>query len=144
MNSAPPWQLLADLVLLLHAALVLFVTGGLALIVAGGLRGWAWVRGRRFRLAHLAAIVVVAAQAWLGASCPLTVLENWLRTRARVSAYAGSFIEHWVQRLLYYEAPAWVFTLAYTVFALLVAAAWRIFPPHAGRRGGTPNAGGER
>jgi polyferredoxin len=72
---------------------------------------------------------VVVVQAWLGELCPLTVLESWLREQAGEAAYAASFIEHWVQRVLYCEAPLWVFTLVYTVFGLLVAAAWWYFPP---------------
>jgi hypothetical protein len=57
----------------------------------------------------------------------------WLRRQAGEATYGASFIEHWVQRLLYYEAPSWVFTLAYSLFALLVAAAWWYFPPRRGR-----------
>jgi membrane protein implicated in regulation of membrane protease activity len=33
---------------------------------------------------------------------------------------------------LYYEAPFWVFTLAYTAFAILVLLAWWRFPPRRG------------
>jgi len=129
MRTAFPYQLLADLVLSLHLAVVLFVVGGLLLIVAGNLRGWRWVNALAFRLAHLAAIAVVAVQAWLGAVCPLTTLEMWLHAQAHVPSYSGSFIEHWLQRLLYYEAPAWVFTLLYSLFALAVVVAWWRFPP---------------
>ncbi|MBS4049802.1 MAG: DUF2784 domain-containing protein, partial [Methylomonas sp.] len=77
----------------------------------------------------LGAIAFVAAQAWLGALCPLTALESWLRVQAGEEGYGKSFIEHWLQRIVFHEAPAWVFTLAYSVFALLVVAAWRYFPP---------------
>jgi polyferredoxin len=128
-----PYRLLADVVLSAHFAIVAFVIGGLVLILAGNWRGWRFVNGWRFRLAHLAAIGVVVAQAWLGVVCPLTTLENWLRARARESVYEASFIEYWVQRLLYYDAPAWVFTLAYTLFGLAVAAAWWRYPPRRGR-----------
>jgi len=124
-----PYQALADLVLALHVAVVLFVVGGLALIVIGNLRGWRWVNTPAFRFAHLAAIGFVVAEAWLGVVCPLTTLEMWLREQARVATYDGSFIEHWLRRLLFYEADAWVFTLAYTLFALAVVAAWWRFPP---------------
>jgi len=126
--------LLADAVLLLHAAVVLFVVVGLPLIVAGNLRGWAWVNAMAFRIGHLAAIVVVAAQAWLGVACPLTVLEDWLRGQAGETRYAGGFVAHWLHRLLFYAFPDWVFTLAYTLFALLVAAAWWRFPPRRAAR----------
>lgn len=134
MNPPLPYQLLADAVLALHVAIVVFVVGGLVLVVAGNLRGWRWVNAWWFRLAHLAAILVVVAEAWLGVVCPLTAAEAWLRTQARATAYSGGFIEHWLQRLLYYDAPAWVFTLAYSLFGLAVAIAWWLFPPRPHRR----------
>lgn len=120
---------LADLVLVLHFAVVLFVVVGTALILAGGFRGWRWVRRRAFRVVHLAAIGLIAGQAWFGVVCPLTTLEMWLRVRAGEFAYSGGFIAHWVGRLLYHDAPGWVFALLYTLFALLVAWAWHAVPP---------------
>jgi hypothetical protein len=130
-----PYQLLADLVLVLHVAVVLFVVGGLAVVIAGNTRWrWRWVNLPAFRLAHLAAIGVVVVGAWIGEVCPLTTLEMTLRLRAGRGVYEGSFIQQWLQRLLYYEAPAWVFALAYSVFGLLVALAWWYFPPTFRRR----------
>lgn len=125
------YQLLADGVLVLHLAFVVFVVLGLALIVAGGAAGWRWVRGRGFRFAHVGAIGVVVAQAWLGAACPLTRLEMWLRLQAGrgTGVYEGSFVQYWLQRLLYYEAPSWVFVSVYTLFGLLVMVAWWRYPP---------------
>ena len=134
MSHSPPYQLLADLVLSLHFAIVLFVVGGLAVIVLGSRRGWRIAGALWFRLVHLAAIAAVVAQAWLGVVCPLTTLEMWLRTKARDSTYSGSFIEHWVHRLMYFDAPPWVFAIAYSLFGLAVLAAWWYFPPKSGRR----------
>ena len=124
-----PWRTLADAVLVLHLGIMLFVVGGLAAIVAGHLRGWRWVDGFAFRIAHLAAIAIVVAQAWLGQQCPLTTLESWLRLQAGAPGYAKGFIEDWVQRILYWQAPTWVFTLAYTAFGAVVAWAWWRYPP---------------
>lgn len=129
-----PHQLLADAVLVLHAAVVAFIVGGLVLIVAGNLLGWPWVNSMAFRGAHLAAIAFVIAETWIGLVCPLTTLEAWLRSQAGVATLHTSFIEHWLQRLLFYEAPAWVFVLAYSVFGLLVVAAWWHFPPERRKR----------
>jgi hypothetical protein len=126
------WRALADAVLLLHLAVVLFVVGGLLLIVVGNLRGWTWVNGAWLRLAHLAAILVVVAEAWFGVVCPLTALEQAARARAGEAGYGGGFVEHWVQRLIYYDLPGWVFVLGYSLFALAVLAAWWRWPP--GRR----------
>jgi hypothetical protein len=127
------YRTLADLVLAIHFGIVVFVVGALPLIVVGNLRGWALVNALWFRLVHLVAIAVVAAQAWVGVVCPLTTLESWLRARAGQATYETSFIEHWLTRLLFYEAPQWVFTAAYTVFCLAVAAAWWRFPPRKRR-----------
>jgi polyferredoxin len=135
-----PYQRLADAVLLLHFGVVLFVVGGLVAIVVGNRLHWRWVDGWAFRCAHLGAIGFVVVQAWWGQTCPLTVLESWLRVRAGSAAYDTSFIEHWVQRLLYHQAPAWVFVLAYSAFAALVLLAWWRYPPR--RRRGRAVRGG--
>lgn len=129
-----PYRWLADAVLVLHFALVVFVVGGLVLVVAGNLLGWRWVNTWWFRLAHLAAIAAVVAQSWVGVTCPLTSLEMWLRTQAGAGTYSGSFVEHWVARLLYYQGPPWAFVLAYSLFGLLVVATWWRFPPQRQRR----------
>ena len=135
MRDDPSYQLLADLVLALHVSVVAFVVGGLALIVIGSLRSWRWVNSLWFRLAHLGAIAIVAAETWLSVTCPLTSLEMWLREKAHATTYSGSFIEHWLHGVLYYDAPSWVFALGYSLFGLLVLAAWLYFPPTYKHRG---------
>lgn len=129
-----PYQLLADAVLLLHFGVVIFVVLGLPVILLGNQLGWAWVNALGLRLAHLIAIAVVVLQAWLGQYCALTVLESFLRQQAGQAVYERSFIEHWVQRSLFYEAPFRVFVLVYTVFGALVAWAWWRFPPRRPQR----------
>lgn len=124
MESGLFFLLVADLLLLCHVLFVVFVVAGLALILIGKPLGWAWVRNPCFRLTHLVAIGVVALQSWAGLICPLTTLEMALRERAGGIVYSGTFISHWLDSLLYFRAPAWVFTVCYTVFATLVAASW--------------------
>ena len=131
------FQQLADAVLALHFVVVALVVGGLVFIIIGNLFHWRWVNALWFRLAHLAAIAVVAAEAWFGITCPLTSLEMWLRAKSGVAttlAYSESFVGYWLHRLLFYSAPPWVFVLAYSVFGMLVVAVWFRFPPHSNRR----------
>ncbi len=116
--------LIADLLLVLHTSFVAFVVLGLVLIVAGKLLSWSWVRNRRFRIIHLCCIGIVVIQSWLGVICPLTTWEMAFRERAGDATYAGSFISHWLGELLYYQAPAWVFVVAYTLFGVLVVFTW--------------------
>lgn len=129
-----PWWLLADVVLVVHALFVLFVVAGQMLILIGLWRGWAWVRRRVLRQLHLLAIGVVVVQAWLGILCPLTIIENELRMRAGAIPYAGSFIRHWLQRILFYDAEPWVFTAVYTIFAGVVILTWVLARPDRPRR----------
>jgi polyferredoxin len=124
---------LADAVLVLHFALVLFVILGVVAVLVGNRLGWRWVNHWWLRIAHALAIGIVVAQAWLGQDCPLTVLEQWLRRRSGVAGHDQSFIAYWLQRWLFYEAPAWVFVVAYTAFGALVAFTWWRHPPR--RRG---------
>lgn len=120
-------SLLADFILVIHALFVAFVVLGLAVVLFG--RRWHWVRNPWFRLSHLLAIGFVIAESWLGLVCPLTGWESKLRVAAGGSAYADSFIRHWLHEILFYDFPPWVFTVAYTVFGILVLIAWLIVPP---------------
>lgn len=124
MEADQGYLLAADLLLLVHVLFVMFVVLGLVLILAGKWSGWSWVRNPYFRIAHLVAIVIVVVQSWIGVICPLTTWEMALRERAGDSVYSGSFIANWLERLLYYQAPAWVFMVCYTIFGALVVASW--------------------
>lgn len=134
--SAVGYRLAADAVLLLHALFVVFVIVGLVLVFTGAWRNWHWVRNPWFRAGHLAAIAVVVLQSWLGVLCPLTMLEMALRERAGEAVYTGAFIAHWVEELLYYQAPPWVFITGYTLFGALVVASWFLVAPRPFHRGG--------
>ena len=120
---------LADITLAFHVAYVLFVVGGQVFILIGWARGWQAARNFTFRLLHLAGIGFVVLESWLGARCPLTVLENHLRQGAGGSSQDMSFVGYWLGRLLFYSAPEWVFTLVYSLFAAVVITTWLLYPP---------------
>ncbi|HYG42534.1 MAG TPA: DUF2784 domain-containing protein [Bordetella sp.] len=85
------YRVLADLVLLAHAAFVLFVAlGGLLVLWKRWVMPW-----------HLAALAWGATIVGMGWICPLTPLENGLRQLAGQEGYAGGFIEHYVFGLIY-------------------------------------------
>jgi hypothetical protein len=115
-------SILADVILVLHALIVLFNVGMLPLIWVGSFRKWQFVRKFWLRLTHLALIAFVTVQALLGEICPLTNWENALRVAVGgESRYAESFVTHWMQRLLFYEADDRVFAAAYAAFLVLTA-----------------------
>lgn len=84
-------RLLADLVLLLHAAFVAFVMFGGLLVVRWPRAAWL----------HLPLVAWGAGIEFLGGICPLTPLENHWRHLAGEQGYAGGFVEHYVVAALY-------------------------------------------
>lgn len=82
---------LADLVVIVHALFVLFVVfGGLAVL-----------RWRRLAWLHLPAAVwgvVIEIGGW---TCPLTYLENYLRKLGGGAVYGTTFIERYLEPILY-------------------------------------------
>ena len=77
---------LSDAVLVIHALCVTFIVGGLVVIILGAAFKWQWVKNFWFRALHLAAIVLVALQAWLEVICPLTTLEMYFREKGGQAA----------------------------------------------------------
>jgi Protein of Unknown function (DUF2784) len=122
--------MLADVVVAFHLLIVLFILLGVPLVYLGAALHWPWVRSRRWRMLHLGAILFVAAESLLGITCPLTVWEDMLRGQRT----AGGFLERWIDQLIFYDAPAWVFTTAYMAFAALVLVTWFVVPPIRQRR----------
>jgi hypothetical protein len=82
---------LADLVVVVHAAFVCFV-------VAGGILVLRWPRLAWLHLPSAAWGAWIELSGWI---CPLTPLEVRLRQAAGEAGYAGGFIEHYLEPILY-------------------------------------------
>ena len=117
--------MVADALLVVHFFIAAFIVAGLILVWLGAALRWRWIANPWFRYLHLGAIGFVAAEALLGIACPLTVWEDLLRGGVRPE----SFIGRWVRRLLFYEAPEWVFTAAYAAWAVASAFTLALVPP---------------
>lgn len=85
------YGLLADAVVCLHALFVLYAVGGG--LLAFWCRICVWL--------HLPAALWAAFVEFSGWVCPLTPLENWLRTRSGGAPYSSDFIEHYLVPMLY-------------------------------------------
>lgn len=85
------YRSLADLVLVVHLAFVLFVVLGGLLVLR-----WRWVA-----LLHVPAAIWGILIEYTGGICPLTPLENSLRRLGGEAGYAGGFIQHYIQPVLY-------------------------------------------
>jgi hypothetical protein len=83
--------ILADVVLVLHLAFVLF-------LLFGGLLAITWRKAIWLHLPAVAWGVFVEFSGWV---CPLTPLESWLREQGGGRGYAGDFLGHYLEALLY-------------------------------------------
>jgi hypothetical protein len=107
-------------ILLLHVAVIAFNVAGCVLVPIGAWRGWRWVREFWWRLAHLLSLAVVALQALFGRACFLTIWQGDLSG----SVHVQPLIAGWIDRLIYWPLPLWVFALAYVVVFAYVTALW--------------------
>jgi hypothetical protein len=88
------FRLVADLVVVVHAAFVVFaVLGALAVVYRPRL---AWL--------HVPAVAWAALVELAGWTCPLTPLENHWRTLAGGAGYEGGFVERYLVPAIYPES----------------------------------------
>jgi hypothetical protein len=85
------YQLLADLVVVLHFLFILFVAFGGLLALR-----WRWMPWLHLPAAAWGGFIELT-----GRICPLTPLENQLRRAAGSSGYEGDFIEHYLLPVIY-------------------------------------------
>jgi hypothetical protein len=85
------YQILGDLVLLVHLLFIIFVVLGGLLVLKRG----------RLVMLHLPAVSWGIFIEFSGRICPLTPLENYLRKMAGREGYSGTFIEHYLVPLIY-------------------------------------------
>jgi hypothetical protein len=131
------YRILADVIVAVHFSYMAFVVFGQLAVLVGILARWEWIRNFKFRLIHLAAILIVVLESWLGITCPLTTWERQLRAASGEESYTGDFIARWLHDLLFFEAEPWVFTLCYSVFGAVVLLTLVLAPPRR-RRSETP------
>lgn len=120
-------QALATAILAVHLGVVVFNVGGLVLVPLGARRDWRWVRNFWLRVLHVVSLAVVAAQALLGRACFLTIWQFALQGRG--SGEAPPLIATWINRLLYWPLPSWVFVAMYVAVFVYTLLLWRWVPP---------------
>ena len=110
---------LADAVLVLH---LLFI----GLVVFGGFLCWRWPWVAWLHAPALAWGIWIEAS---GGLCPLTPLEQALRTAAGEAGYRGGFIEHYLVRAIYPEglttAVRWGIVVFVSVVNVVAYEGWR-------------------
>lgn len=114
------YGLIADAVVIIHLLWVLFLLFGAFLG-----RRYKWVK--RFHIAGICFALVLQVFHWY---CPLTYLEVWLRRmQDPEQAYSGSFIIHYVEKLIYIELRPVVILVMTVLLALMSAGIYLYRPP---------------
>ena len=82
------YRIMADAVKWFHAAFVLFALVGAIFTPLSAVILWL----------HLPILAWAVGINWGGCACPLTPLENRLRSAAGEGGYGGGFIQHYLER----------------------------------------------
>lgn len=124
-------KLLAEAILITHLAVVGFNVFGLVAVPVGKWLGWAFVRGFWWRLVHLLSLAAVAFQAALGRACFLTFWESDL---AATGDEPAPLIASFVNSVLYWPLPLWVFAVIYAIVFGYALMLWWWVPPRMAPR----------
>ena len=90
------YKIAADMVILIHFLWLGFVILGFPVAL--------YFNSAKWRLIHLAAVILMILMQVTRTICPLTYLEAWLKSGGNTKdVYPGSFIAEWVERLIYVE-----------------------------------------
>ena len=118
-------ETLAAAVLALHLAIILFNLFGLVAVPIGALSGWRFVHIRWWRVLHVASLAVVALQATLGRACILTLWQ----ARLEGAEPPTPLVMRWVEGLIYWPLPLWVFSALYILVFAYALLLFRLVPP---------------
>jgi len=128
LESPASHEMAALAVLYFHFAVVLFNLFWLIAVPVGGWLGWRFVRNYWWRAAHIAVLILVAAQAVAGRLCFLTILQNNLHGRAG-DITPPSLLTRIVTRAIYWPLPGWAFAPLYVLALVWAALLWIYVPP---------------
>ena len=120
------FQIVADLILLLHFIVIAFIGAGIFLVPVGYYFDWIWVTSRRIRAAQIVLMAIVMLESLFGLTCPLTILEQGFRGQD----YSQSFLGYWVHQVVYWDFPSTVFIFFYFFICCWFALLWKLFPPN--------------
>jgi hypothetical protein len=123
------YKIFADIIVVLHFIWIIFMLLGFFLTIYGFFRkeffDW-WI----FRTLHLSGILFVGILTILRRFCPLTILENLSRARySPESTYPGSFIVHYIEKLVYPDVNQTLLRLGTVFVALFVLVVFIMIPP---------------
>ena len=103
------YSALAVSVLFLHALFILWVVFGALLTRSRPILRWL----------HIGSLVWGILTELLPWPCPLTLLENWVETKAGVQPYQGGFLLHYLDKLVYPDVSATVLTTVGVIICAL-------------------------
>ena len=123
------YNVLADIIVVIHCIWILFMLIGLILTLCGFF--WKGFFDRwLFRTLHLFGIVYVGLLATLRHYCPLTILENILRSKYNPNlTYPCSFMVHYIEKFVYPDLEPLILITLTGIVALFTVIVFILRPP---------------
>jgi len=124
------YRIFSETIIAIHFLFILFMLLGFLLTLRGIFFRQKFFDWWLFRSLHLLGIFYVASLSILGKYCPLTLLENQLRSRYEVSSvYSGSFIVHYLEKLVYPDVNPLTIQIPTVFIAIFTIVAFVVKPP---------------
>lgn len=125
------YEILAGVVIFLHFLWILFIISGFILTV------FFW---KKFfdkfvlRTIHLLSILYTSYLEITGRYCPLTIIENYLKTKSdkppiEVGGYTGSFIVHYIEKLVYPDVEPLIVIIPTIIIGIIILVMFILKPP---------------
>lgn len=124
------YRILADSITALHFIWILFMLLGFFLNLQALCYKKEFFNRFWFRIIHLFGIFYVGALSLMGKYCPLTILENYLRSKyASDLTYPGSFIIYYLEKLVYPQVNPLVIQIPTALIAIFTILTFLFRPP---------------
>jgi len=124
------YMIFSEAIIAIHFLFILFMLFGFLLSLYAIFFWEKFFDWWLFRSLHLAGILYVASLSVLGKYCPLTILENEIRSRYEASlVYSDSFIVHYLEKLVYPEVNPLVIQIPTILIAILTIVFFMVKPP---------------
>ncbi len=128
-NSGDLFRKAALATLYVHFVVVMFNIFWLIVVPVGAWQAWRFVHNYWWRLVHLLALMLVAAQTLAGRLCFLTSFQDYLQGQSGAPMEPPSLLTRVVARAVFWPLPDWVFAPLYVLALAFAAILWIAVPP---------------
>ncbi len=114
------YRIIADMLIVIHFIWIVFMIWVfLKTIISVIKKNYKFLNNVIIRTLHLLGIFLVAIFIIIDKPCPITIWENKFRMLAGETVYKGSFIVHYIEKLVYPDVPPYIVEIPSILIGLI-------------------------